>query len=74
MFSEDIKVLLVKRKTSMSKLSLLIGSSVQNLSQKMKRNYLRDEDLLLIGDALNVDIEIVYKDRTTGNVLYQNKL
>jgi hypothetical protein len=74
MFTEDIKVLLAKKSMSFSGLARLLGESPQNYHTKIKRNSIKDVDLAEIGKALDLEIEIVYKDSKTGKEIYKSKL
>ena len=73
-FIEDIKVLIAKRGINMSEVARRLGDSPQNLSQKIKRNAIKDIDLEQICKTMNCSVEVVYKDKDTGEVIYSSKL
>ncbi len=74
MFVEDIKVLIAKRGINTSEVARRLGDSPQNLSQKMKRNAIKDIDLKEIAKTMNYEVEIVYRDKSTGEEFYRSKL
>lgn len=74
MFVEDIKVLIAKRGINTSEVARRLGDSPQNLSQKMKRNAIKDVDLKEIAKSMNCEVEVVYRDKTTGEEVYKSKL
>ena len=74
MFVEDLKVLALKRNISLSELARRLGESPQNYNIKFKRNSIKDIDLRESARALGCEVEIIYRDRETGEVIYSNKL
>lgn len=74
MIIEDIKILLVKKELSLAALSRLLGESPQNFGLKLKRGYIKDNELKEIGKALDLEIEIIYRDKQTGKEIYKSKL
>lgn len=61
MVSEKIRILLIKRKMTMSELADKIGITPQNLSNKLKRDNFSENELISISNALNCKIEITFK-------------
>ena len=51
--SEMVKILCIKRNTSVAELSVKLGNSKQNLFNKLYRNDMKTSDLEKIADALN---------------------
>lgn len=74
MFVEDLKILTIKKSISMSELARRLGESPQNFHLKIKRNTIKDIDLKEAAKAMNCDVEIVYKDKKTGEVIYKSCL
>lgn len=74
MFVEDIRVLLAKRNISMSELARRLGESPQNYGLKLKRNSIKDADLGQAASAMDYDVEVTYRDKATGKVVYSSKL
>lgn len=74
MFVEDIKILMVKRGISMSELARRLGESPQNYGLKLKRNSIKDIDLIEAAKAMNCEVEVIYRDKTTGEEIYKSKL
>lgn len=74
MFVEDIRVLIAKRGINTSEVARRLGDSPQNLSQKIKRNAIKDIDLKEIAKSMNCEVEVIYRDKTTGEEIYKNKL
>ena len=64
--SEKIKIALIKRKTTITQLSNKIGTSSQNLSNKIRQDNFREKELKEIAEALNCDFEGVFTMRDTG--------
>ena len=74
MFVEDIKVLIAKRGLNVSEIARRLGDSPQNLNQKLKRNAIKDVDLEQICKTMNCTVEIIYRDKDTGEEVYTSKL
>ncbi len=74
MFVEDIKILALKRKISLSELARRLGESPQNYNIKLKRNSIKDVDLRESANILNCDVEIIYRDKITGEEMHRSKL
>lgn len=74
MFVEDIKVLALKRSISLSELARRLGESPQNYNIKFKRNSIKDIDLKEAAKALDCEVEVIYRDKDTGEVIYSNKI
>lgn len=67
--SELIKILCVKRKTSVAELSVKMGNSKQNLFNKLYRNDMKISDLEKILAALDSELKITIVDKKTKEVL-----
>jgi hypothetical protein len=67
--SELIKILCVKRKTSVAELSVKMGNSKQNLFNKLYRNDMKISDLEKILAALDSELKITIVDNKTKEVL-----
>ena len=74
MFVEDLKILALKRNISLSELARRLGESPQNYNTKFKRNSIKDFDLKESAKALGCDVEVIYRDRETGEIFYESKL
>lgn len=64
--SEKIKIALIKRKTTITQLSNKIGTSSQNLSNKLRQDNFREKELKEIAEALICDFEGVFTMKDTG--------
>lgn len=64
--SEKIKIVLVKRKKSVTDLAKSLNTSSQNLSNKLRNDNFREEELREIADILNCDLDIHFTLRDTG--------
>lgn len=64
--SEKIKILLVKRKKSVTDLAKALNTSSQNLSNKLRNDNFREEELREIAEVLNCDLDIAFTLRDTG--------
>lgn len=58
--SEKIRIALVKRKISITKLAAKLGTSQSNLSNKLKRDNFSEKELKQIVDILNCDFKGSY--------------
>lgn len=67
--AEYIKLCLVKRKTTLSRLAELTEQSQPNLSNKMKRNHFDSGELEKIATALNCELNIQFIDKDTKEPL-----
>lgn len=68
--SEVIRILLVKRgNISEAELARRIGTSPQNLSNKLKRDNFAEADLQKIAEALDCSLSISFVMNDTGEAL-----
>jgi len=68
--SERIRILLVKRgNISESELARRLGTTPQNLHNKMKRDNFTDKDLQDIADVLGCDFRTEFLMRDTGEII-----
>lgn len=63
---EKIKIVLGRKKLNMTDLSIKLGISRQNLSNKFSRDNFSEKDIKEISEALECDYEIKLKIRDTG--------
>ena len=66
MVAKKIKALLGYNEMTTCALAEKINTSQSNLSQKMKRDNFSEREMCEIADALNCDLEIIFRDRVTG--------
>lgn len=64
--SEKIKILLVKRKMTVTQLAKELGTSSQNLSNKLRQDNFRENELKEIAKALNCSFSITFTLNDTG--------
>lgn len=64
--SEAIKILCIKRNTSVAELSVKLGNSKQNLFNKLYRNDMKISDLEKIAEALDCNLKIEFIDKKSG--------
>lgn len=64
--SEKIKIVLVKRKKSVTDLAKSLNTSSQNLSNKLRNDNFREEELREIAEALDCDLDVGFVLRDTG--------
>lgn len=74
MLSDDVKMLLAKRNISKSELARLLDDSPQNLGLKFKRNTFKDEDLKKIFEVLSVEATVTYKEKESGEIIFNSTL
>lgn len=55
--AEKIKILLVKKKITVTQLAELLGTSQSNLSKKMKRDNFSEKELVEIAKVLGIKYE-----------------
>lgn len=68
--AEKIRILLVKRNNmSEAELARKIGTSPQNLNNKMKRDNFCEADLRAIADALDCTYQVSFKMNDTGEII-----
>ena len=65
MFTKLLKIKLVEKELTAKDLAVMIGTSQQNLSAKMKRDNFSEKEMQEIADALNCDLKISFIDRET---------
>lgn len=65
--SDRIRIMLIKRgNISESELARRIGTTPQNLNNKMKRDNFTEKDMLQIAEALDCTLSIKFKLNDTG--------
>lgn len=64
--SEKIKILLVKRKMTVTQLAKELGTSSQNLSNKLRQDNFRENELKEIAKALDCSFSITFTLNDTG--------
>lgn len=64
--AEKVRILLVKRKITVTDLAKRLGMSQSNLSNKLSRDNFNEKELQEIAEALNCDLDIVFTLRDTG--------
>lgn len=64
--SEKIKIVLLKRKMSITKLAEILGTTQSNVSGKLKRDNFSEKELTEIAEALNCDLDVSFTLRDTG--------
>ena len=67
--SEKIKIILGRRNMTLSELAKKLGTSRQNLTNKMTRNNFSERDVRQIADVLNCDYDSLFTFRDTGETL-----
>lgn len=64
--AEKVRILLVKRKITVTDLAKRLGMSQSNLSNKLSRDNFNEKELQEIAEALNCDLDIGFTLRDTG--------
>lgn len=64
--SEKIKIVLLKRKVTVTTLAKQLGMSQSNLSNKLSRDNFNEKELQEIAEALNCDLDVHLVLRDTG--------
>lgn len=64
--AEKVRILLVKRKITVTDLAKRLGMSQSNLSNKLSRDNFNEKELQEIAEALNCDLNIGFTLRDTG--------
>ncbi|WP_394913244.1 helix-turn-helix domain-containing protein [uncultured Robinsoniella sp.] len=64
--AEKVRILLVKRKMTVTDLAKKLGMSQSNLSNKLSRDNFNEKELQEIAKALNCDLDIDFTLRDTG--------
>lgn len=64
--AEKVRILLVKRKITVTDLAKHLGMSQSNLSNKLSRDNFSEKELQEIAEALNCDLDIRFTLRDTG--------
>lgn len=64
--AEKVRILLVKRKITVTDLAKRLGMSQSNLSNKLSRDNFNEKELQEIAEALNCDLDIEFTLRDTG--------
>lgn len=64
--AEKVRILLVKRKITVTDLAKRLGMSQSNLSNKLSRDNFSEKELREIAEALNCDLDIRFTLRDTG--------
>lgn len=64
--AEKVRILLVKRKITVTDLAKRLGMSQSNLSNKLSRDNFSEKELQEIAEALNCNLDIRFTLRDTG--------
>lgn len=64
--SEKIKIVLLKRKMTVTSLAEMIGTTRSNLSNKLSRDNFSEKELKEIAETLNCDLDMNFTLRDTG--------
>lgn len=60
---EKIKLICSRENISMTVLADRLGCSLQNISQKLKKGNLREDDMKKIADAIGYDLNISFEKK-----------
>ena len=63
MFTKLLRLTLVEKEMTAKELATKLGTTQQTLSAKMKRDNFSEKEMRQIADALELDLEIVMKDK-----------
>jgi DNA-binding Xre family transcriptional regulator len=66
MVSDKVRILLIKRKMTMSELADRIETTPQNLSNKLSRDNFTEKEMKAISDALACKLDINFTLEETG--------
>lgn len=66
MISEKIRILLIKRKMTMSELADKIETTPQNLSNKLSRDNFNEKEICAISEALGCEYHVTFTLQETG--------
>lgn len=66
MVSEKIRILLIKRKMTMSELADKIEITPQNLSNKLSRDNFSEKEMIAISKALGCNLNISFEMEESG--------
>lgn len=69
MVSEKIRILLIKRKMTMSELADKIETTPQNLSNKLSRDNFTEKEMKTMSIALGCELDITFTLDETGEQL-----
>lgn len=67
--TEKIRILLIKRKMTVSELAAKLGTSQSNLSNKMSRDNFSEKELLAIASALDCEFVGAFKMNDTNETI-----
>ena len=62
-FSENIRIILKRKNMTVEQLAALIGTSKQNLNQKLNRSDFKESDMKNIAAALGYDVVIELREK-----------
>ena len=69
MIAKKIKSILIYKDMSITELASLLGKSVQNTSNLLRKDDFRESDLRTIAEKLDCDLKIEFIDKATGETL-----
>lgn len=67
--NEKIRILLKRRNITVTELAEKIGTTRQNLTNKLSRNNFNEKDIRLIAEVLSCNINIVFEDKDTHEII-----
>lgn len=70
MFTEKIKMMLVKRNMSAVQLAEMLETTPTNLYNKFKRDNFSEKEVIQIANALNFTFKPSFVDNTSNDIIY----
>lgn len=67
--TEDIKIVMLKRKINIKELASRLGTTGNNMTNKFKRDNFSEKELIEIAHALDCELDIALIDNQTGQRL-----
>lgn len=64
--TENIKIVMLKRKMNIKELAASLGTTGNNMTNKFKRDNFSEKELMEIAKALNCKLDIALIDNDTG--------
>lgn len=68
-FAVQIKTILIHKKITLTEIAERTNAHIATLSDKLRRDNLRESDIKEIANAMNCDYELIFIDRETGKKL-----
>ena len=74
MFINDINAIMGMLRAPRAEVARRLNIPAPNFTRTLNREYIKDSETKEILNALNIEVELTYKDKKTGETIYKSTL